>query len=588
MPEPQGPTQPGRRRVLLIEDNPTNSKLCRLTLVAAGHDVVVAADAETGLALARREHPDVVLMDIQLPGMNGLDATRAIRADPTLSSVPVIALTAHALESDRTQALAAGCVGYITKPIDTATFADQIVQLIARAGGEPKSHVTTSEGRVLVVDDEPANVRLVKMKLATEPFDVITATGGQEAIDKALAEQPDVILLDVMMPGLDGFEVTRRLKSAAATRDIPIVLLTALDGVDHKARGFAAGADDFLSKPVNTHELVARLHSMVRLRRVRDQLELRAGPSAPIDASPAETRGRVLLVEDSMRDARLTRQLLELEGHDVTVCGSASEARGALDAASWDLVVLDLMLPDGDGRELAAELTRMPSTARGSRPQVLVSTALGDLETRIASLSLGVDDFLAKPVHARELELRVRSLVAKKRDIDRLLARAEVTGQRDPATGLPTRDYLVPFVTAELVRARKLRYPLTLVMLEVECDGTRGDCDQRAAELAQALAESIACTDVAVRWDTRRIALVLPYHGTREAEATLSLVRRNIVTDALEEVVSALTIAALVVPVGDWNAWRLVDLVERESVRLSGLGDRTSIVTPMPDLELAP
>src|SRR5271170_2748991 len=129
--------------------------------------------------------------------------------------------------------------------------------------------------RVLVVDDVELNVRLLAAKLAGEYFESVSADNGPRALTIAETELPDIILLDVMMPRMDGFEVCRRLKANPRTADIPVVMVTALSDVADRLRGLEAGADDFLTKPVNDIALFARVRSLVRLKRTMDELRLR-------------------------------------------------------------------------------------------------------------------------------------------------------------------------------------------------------------------------------------------------------------------------------------------------------------------------
>src|SRR6202041_2509147 len=129
--------------------------------------------------------------------------------------------------------------------------------------------------RVLVVDDVELNVKLLEAKLSSEYFQVIPAFNGPTALDLAESELPDIILLDVMMPRMDGFEVCRRLKANPQTTDIPVVMVTALSDIADRLRGLEAGADDFLTKPVNDIALFARVRSLVRLKRMMEELRLR-------------------------------------------------------------------------------------------------------------------------------------------------------------------------------------------------------------------------------------------------------------------------------------------------------------------------
>jgi len=136
-----------------------------------------------------------------------------------------------------------------------------------------KGHAPQSAGRVLVVDDLPANIRLARVLLEREGYQVVSAANGVEAIDAVTRHRPDLVLMDVRMPELDGFEACRFLKTQPSTRLIPVVLLTAMNDEQDRIRGIEAGADDFVTKPVNVHELRARLKSLVRIKRYTDELE---------------------------------------------------------------------------------------------------------------------------------------------------------------------------------------------------------------------------------------------------------------------------------------------------------------------------
>ena len=133
--------------------------------------------------------------------------------------------------------------------------------------------------RILVVDDILANVRLLEAKLSAEYFEVVTAMNGVDALEAVQRAKPDIVLLDVMMPGIDGIEVCRRIKANPATQHIPVIMVTALDQLEDRVRGLEAGADDFLTKPVNDVALFCRIKSLVRLKMLSDELRARAESS---------------------------------------------------------------------------------------------------------------------------------------------------------------------------------------------------------------------------------------------------------------------------------------------------------------------
>src|SRR6202795_692369 len=160
--------------------------------------------------------------------------------------------------------------------------------------------------RILVVDDVPATVKLLEARLSAEYFDVLTAPNGAEALAICARAECDIILLDVMMPDMDGFEVCRRLKSNPATHYIPVVMVTALDQPSDRVRGLEAGADVFLAKPISELALIARVRSLARLKMVTDELRMRVltsreiGIESPEREAVADTgrQGRVLIVDD--------------------------------------------------------------------------------------------------------------------------------------------------------------------------------------------------------------------------------------------------------------------------------------------------
>ena len=179
--------------------------------------------------------------------------------------------------------------------------------------------------RVLVVDDVMPNVKLLAAKLTREYFDVLTAYNGQQALDLVKTESPDIVLLDVMMPGMDGFEVCQRIRSDPETMHIPVVMVTALSDISDRVRGLEAGADDFLTKPVNDIALFARVRSLVRLKMMMDEWRLRESTSGHFGMlingvsmlSESTEKARVLVLEDSPLDLDKITETLKRDGADV-------------------------------------------------------------------------------------------------------------------------------------------------------------------------------------------------------------------------------------------------------------------------------
>jgi two-component system, cell cycle response regulator len=253
--------------LLLIDDNPLNLKLARDVLELGGYTVVTAGDAEEALQLLSEPLPDLILLDLALPGMDGLSFCRLIKADARWSHIPVVALTAYAMKGDDRKALDAGCAAYITKPIDTRRLAHQVGQVLAGASRQAESRV-----RILVVEDDRIDLRLMGEVLEINGHMVLANTSAEAAAHTVQHKHPDVILLDLQLPGMDGLAFVRQLKSQPDTRNIPIVAITAFHDRYRRDELLAAGCAAYLVKPVDTRELARQLETAARLT---------AAPSAP-------------------------------------------------------------------------------------------------------------------------------------------------------------------------------------------------------------------------------------------------------------------------------------------------------------------
>jgi CheY-like chemotaxis protein len=266
-------------RILIVEDSPDIRTLIEMLLAGAGHQVEAAGDGRAGVELARQKGPDLILMDLSLPRLSGWEATREIKADPSTASIPVLAVTAHAMQWDRDRAFAAGCDGFISKPIDEETFLAQIEDHLKRAGALPPTAPRTSAverqaepapGRILVVDDQPEVTALMEADLKTDGHEVVVAGTFREAREIFAEEKPfDLAIIDVMLGAESGYDLASELIARAAEY-LPVLLVTA--GSLDRERAFAAGADDFIGKPIESAELRARARSLIRVgRAIREQ-----------------------------------------------------------------------------------------------------------------------------------------------------------------------------------------------------------------------------------------------------------------------------------------------------------------------------
>ncbi|MDJ0782516.1 MAG: response regulator [Desulfosarcinaceae bacterium] len=524
------------KTILVVEDNALNMKLVRGLLGLRDYRLLEASDAELALQLAERETPDLILMDIQLPGMDGLTATRRLKAIDRLQHVPVVALTSYAMAGDEAKAAEAGCDGYITKPIDTRSFLGKVEKHLSPSGdpnaaaekpaaASPAASRLRNQPLVLVVDDEPKNVKLLTAKLADQSYTIKAAFNGAEALEMVHRHSPDLILLDVMMPGMDGYEVTQQLKQNEATKAIPIIMITALDGPEDKERGMAVGAQEFLTKPVNTAELQARVGSMLRLKQFKEQLESRRESKAQfgrgstaVSEQSRSRRSHILLVEDDQKDVKLLESVLQESPCELRVTASAEDALKIIeDGWRVDLLLLDVILPGMSGFDLCRRLKRDPHQ---QDIQVVLITCLDDLESRIRGVELGADDFLVKPVDSRELRARVRVLLEKKHSIDKLrsdYAEALNSAINDGLTGLYNRTYFTRFLEQEILRSNRQGYAVGLLMVDLDdfkrVNDTMGhlEGDRVLQETARLLRDGVREIDLTARYGGEEFAIVFPY-----------------------------------------------------------------------------
>ncbi|TMQ01574.1 MAG: response regulator [Verrucomicrobia bacterium] len=267
-------------RVLIIEDNLANLELMTYLLVAFGHVPLTTQNGEEGLAAARRETPDVIVCDIQLPGIDGYSVARQIKAEAALRAIPVVAVTALAMVGDREKALASGFDGYVSKPIDPETFVAHVESFLrpeqrssrvmpeasAAAALPPKNRQVT----VLAVDDQSVNLILKRSILEPLGFVVLTADGMAEALRLARKTPPDLIISDMNMADGNGFDFIKAVKADPRLKEIPFVFVTSTYCDEaSRAKGLALGAQRFLFRPIEPEVLVAELEASLSEAKAR-------------------------------------------------------------------------------------------------------------------------------------------------------------------------------------------------------------------------------------------------------------------------------------------------------------------------------
>jgi len=377
--------------------------------------------------------------------------------------------------------------------------------------------------RVLVVDDILANIKLLQARLEAEYFEVLTAANGHDALDLCQRERVDVVLLDVMMPGLDGFEVCRRLKASPQTLHIPVVMVTALDQTSDKIQGLDRGADDFLTKPVDDIALVTRVKSLARLKMLNDEMLMRVTTSRQMGIGDEDTMARiladrpgtVLVVDDHPRSSQRVMSALTKE-HEAKIVHDPQAALLTLAAQPFDLVVSALSLSTCDGLRFCSQVR---SFDRTRHLPILLMVDPGDEARLLRGLDMGINDYLMRPVDRHELLARARTQIRRKRFSDYLRNQIQESVElsiTDPLTGLHNRRYMERHLRTLIQDALKTGRSLSVLVADIDhfkrVNDTYGHDagDQVLREFAERFRRYTRGVDMACRLGGEEFLIIMP------------------------------------------------------------------------------
>jgi two-component system, cell cycle response regulator len=391
--------------------------------------------------------------------------------------------------------------------------------------------------RILAVDDIAANLRLLEAKLQAEYYEVMLASSGPEALNVAFTQLPDVILLDVMMPGMDGYQVCTALKADARTQHIPVVMVTALTDSTERVRGLEVGADDFLSKPVDDATLFARLRALLRVKQVQDAWRLRAETAKDLGLESAPepvisvTGARALIMAEIPQEMELVRGALQADSLKITAVTTIEEAQRLLSKGDFDLALLALP-PD------ATEVLRLASRLRAQNntrdlPLLLLADTAQKTQV-LRGFDLGANDHAFRPLDPNELRARARNQIRRKRYQERLRAeldRSLEMAVTDQLTGLRNRRYVRRHLDG-LLRTEEAAVLLVDIDKFKSINDTYGHNigDVALREVAERLRVQLRAADVVARYGGEEFLAVLT--GAPSAYAL-------IVADRLREAIAA-------------------------------------------------
>lgn len=396
--------------------------------------------------------------------------------------------------------------------------------------------------RVLVVDDILPNVKLLEAKLTSEYYDVLTATSGEEALQKVVNDSPDIVLLDVMMPGMDGFEVCRRIKANPQVAHIPVVMVTALTDASDRVRGLQAGADDFLSKPVNDIALMARVRSLVRLKMTIDEWRVRENTASQLGVSEESANvmnepvegASILLVEDQDFETDKIITTFRQDNDSIMAVKSGMEAMSVAATQDFDLMIISLNLRTEDGLRLCSHLK---SNERTRSVPILMLATEEDMHRIAHGLEIGAHDYILRPIDRNEILARARTQIRRKRFQDRLRANYEISlsmALTDSLTGLYNRRYMEVHLQKLLQKNELNKKDLCVLLLDIDhfkdVNDTHGHSvgDEVLKTFAFRLKDSLRSFDLVARLGGEEFVAILPDVSVDMAHFVSERLRRSI------------------------------------------------------------
>ena len=374
--------------------------------------------------------------------------------------------------------------------------------------------------RVLVVDDIEANRRVLQAKLEAKYFDVVLANDGFDALEKVSTENPEIILLDIMMPGMDGFEVCRRLKADPKVSHIPVVMVTALNDQEDRVRGLECGAEDFITKPVDDFALMSRIEALMRYNTVARELRdreasgRRMGALDENDQEAIQRPSRVLVLDSNERTASRHAKVLQSVGHNAITLAQAGSLTNA--TSGVDIILLSMMGQSFDPLRLCAHFKMNDRTRALS---IIAVCDPSDKQVGIRALELGASDIILTPVDKHELLARVKTQSKRTRYVEILRKRVDrglELSVIDPLTSLYNRRYMINQLEQLMHRSLMGGKPVSLLIADIDHFKSVNDTwghdvgDLVLKEFADRLKQGVRPMDVVCRQGGEEFVIVMP------------------------------------------------------------------------------
>jgi two-component system NtrC family sensor kinase len=386
-------------RVLIVDDSLTVRMDLGEAFESAGFAYTLCSSlAEARSALSTGNFA-LIILDVLLPDGDGIDLLREVRNTPATACTPVMLLSSETDVHDRTRGLKTGADEYVGKPYDQSYVVARALELLRKK--EPGSE----DGRpttVLIIEDSPTFREALKSVLESSGYVVVTAATGEDGLRAAVDTRPAIIVVDGLLPGIDGSTVIRRIRADAVLRSTPCILLTASEERSGELNALDAGADAYVRKEEDTQIILARVTAVLRSA---------GSTSAVRTTSSLLGPKKILTVDDSLTYLHEVAEQLREEGYDVVPARSGEEALELLSIQSVDCILLDLVMPGLSGQETCR---RIKGSAAWRDIPLIMHTAHEEQEAMIDGINAGADDYIAKSSDIEVLCARVRAQLRRK------------------------------------------------------------------------------------------------------------------------------------------------------------------------------
>ena len=396
--------------------------------------------------------------------------------------------------------------------------------------------------KILIVDDRPENIRLLVAKLENEYYDVFVASSGKEAIKTTKNMNPDIILLDVMMPQMNGFEVCSIIKNDINTMHIPVVMITALNTKEDKIHGLNVGANDFLTKPIDHIALMTRIKSLTQLKTIIDELALQIKTynqlgyeiNSNIQEKINSLKGSsILIIDDDQIEIENLKNNLNSE-YNITVFDQTDVYLTKLPKKEFDLIIINTQLKNINALKICSHLK---NDSKNKYTPILIIVEENNTQIIETGLDIGINDYIIDPIDKSELTARIITLLKRKKYTDAITTKLHNSVEmslNDVTTNCYNRNYFESHIKNAILEAQNFSQPLSIIFFDLDDFKNVNDQyghhigDVILKELIKCVRSVIRCTDFIARYGGEEFVILLPKTSCENALQIAERIRKKV------------------------------------------------------------